>query len=128
MNKRSLLLFSLMLSFVMLAHDAHAALHAGAGQHSHNAAVAVHSLHAGDALASTSPIHQPHGLPELAPELCTVDGQANPPVATGPLPIDIAMTGAWHAAFPPIPHLKPSFEVPAYPPAVRRALLQVYLN
>lgn len=130
MNKIPVLLFSLILAITMLAHDAHAALHAGADQHTRDAGVAVTAVspHAESILAGTSPMHHKHGLPELTPELCIVDGEVTPPVATGPSPVAIAMATPWHAAFPSLSPLKPSFEEPAYPPAVRRALLQIYLN
>src|SRR5688572_2232043 len=110
MNKLPVLLFSLILAITMLAHDAHAALHAGAGLHTTDAGVAVTAVppHAEDSLPSASPMHQQHGLPELTPELCTADGEVTPPVATGPLHIGVAMSGAWHTAFPSLSTLRPS--------------------
>jgi hypothetical protein len=125
MNKSSILLVSVALLFAFLVHDTHA-FHSPASENTGDPPTHLEdrSGHTRDG----APGSPHHALPDITPATCSIDLQLIPQVATG-FAQDVVITPyPWHVtqlswSTPPT-HV----EEPGYPAAVRRALLQVYLN
>jgi hypothetical protein len=127
-NRHSPLLLTILLVVTVLGHSAHNAI--ASPQAGSSAGVGV----------STAAIPHPHGplkelralqhgaLADVSPEICTVNEQAAPVYASSVALIAMLPHDARVTALIPVTSAVPAHEAPAYPPDVRRALLQVFLN
>lgn len=125
MNKLAFFLIMLTLFLAPLSHGVHA-LRGPSGQAASD--IRITRDHQAANVVDHSPVPAHHVLPEIGSQVCSVDQPVALQAASGAASLLASLPTSWHAAHLSWRHAASTCEEPGYPPAVRRALLQVFLN